>query len=60
LEWSEKELGVQHSDTLASVNNLASVLRTQGKYDEAERLYRRGLEGCEDARMRERARTGSS
>ena len=45
LERSEKELGVQHPDTLTSVNFLAVVLQDQGKYDEAEKLNRRALEG---------------
>jgi hypothetical protein len=30
---------------LRSINNLASLLRVQGKYDEAESLYRESLEG---------------
>ncbi|KAF1971389.1 hypothetical protein BU23DRAFT_600259 [Bimuria novae-zelandiae CBS 107.79] len=47
LEGSEKQLGVQHPDTLTSVSNLALVLRAQGKYDEAENLHRRALEGRE-------------
>jgi len=39
---------VQFTDehnTLKSVSNLASVLQDEGKYDEAERLNRRALEG---------------
>ena len=34
----EKVLGKEHPSTLTSMNNLASVLSRQGKYDEAERL----------------------
>ncbi|KAF2787342.1 hypothetical protein K505DRAFT_257913, partial [Melanomma pulvis-pyrius CBS 109.77] len=40
-------LGVHHPDTLASVNNLAVVLDNQGKYNEAEKLLWRALEGRE-------------
>ena len=48
LEGREKELGVQHPDTLTSVSNLADVLQDQRKYDEAEKLKsRRALEGRE-------------
>jgi hypothetical protein len=36
LEGYEKELGVNHPDTLTSVSNLASVLERQGRYEEAE------------------------
>jgi tetratricopeptide (TPR) repeat protein len=31
------------------VNNLAELLRSQGKYEEAEPLYQRALAGCEEA-----------
>ncbi|KAF2191901.1 hypothetical protein K469DRAFT_444419, partial [Zopfia rhizophila CBS 207.26] len=41
----EKILGYQHRSILRSVNTLAVVLQYQGKYDEAERLNRRALEG---------------
>jgi tetratricopeptide (TPR) repeat protein len=47
LEGREKELGMQHPYTLASVSNLAGVLQAQGKYEEAEKLSRRALEGYE-------------
>jgi len=40
LEGREKALGKEHLDTLTSVNNLASVLRCQGKYEEAEQMNR--------------------
>ena len=30
----------QHPDTLTSINNLASILSSQGKYDKAEEMYR--------------------
>ncbi|KAF2831728.1 hypothetical protein CC86DRAFT_431649 [Ophiobolus disseminans] len=47
LEGREKELGLRHPDTLASMHNLASVLRDQGKYKETEKLNWRALEGRE-------------
>ncbi|CUS15720.1 unnamed protein product, partial [Tuber aestivum] len=47
LEGSEKILGPDHPDTLTSVNNLATVLKTQGKYDESEVMHRHALEGRE-------------
>jgi hypothetical protein len=37
LELREKVLGRQHPDTLSSINNLAEVLKYQGKYDEQSR-----------------------
>ncbi|KFY17491.1 hypothetical protein V492_00633, partial [Pseudogymnoascus sp. VKM F-4246] len=43
----EKELGVDHLDTLTSVSNLASVLGSQGKYEGAESMIRRALDGRE-------------
>jgi hypothetical protein len=47
LAGREKELGEQHPDTLASVNNLAGVLQDQGMYEDAEKLSRRALAGRE-------------
>jgi len=32
-------LGDNHPDTLISMNNLAALYQSQGKYDEAEPLY---------------------
>ena len=43
-EVRRRVLGSEHSDTLASVNNLAAVLSEQGEYSEAARLYRETLE----------------
>ncbi|KAG5744122.1 hypothetical protein H9Q70_013176 [Fusarium xylarioides] len=43
----EKGLGLEHPDTLTSVNNLGLVLQDQGKYEEAEEMHRRSLEGSE-------------
>jgi hypothetical protein len=38
----EKALGVDHPDTLISVNDLALALRYQGEYEQAEEMNRRG------------------
>ncbi|KAK3690231.1 hypothetical protein B0T22DRAFT_360526, partial [Podospora appendiculata] len=43
LDGREKVLGLEHLDTLTSINNLASVLWRQGKYEEAEQMNRRAL-----------------
>ena len=40
-------LGVEHPDTQTSVNNLALMLRSQEKYEEAEEMHRRELKGSE-------------
>ena len=40
-------MGVDHPDTLISVNSLGGLLEKQGKLEEAEVLYRRSLEGRE-------------
>ena len=44
MEGSERVLGPDHPGTLTSVGNLASLLKAQGKLQEAEPLYR--CEGC--------------
>jgi tetratricopeptide (TPR) repeat protein len=41
-------MGPRHPETLGTVQNLAIVYRNQGRYEEAERLYRRALEGREE------------
>jgi len=43
LEVRLRWLGAGHPDTATSYNNLAEVLRTQGKLGEAEALHRRAL-----------------
>jgi hypothetical protein len=43
----KKLLRVEHPDTLTSMNNLASVLNSQGKYKEAEEIHRQELALCE-------------
>jgi Tetratricopeptide repeat len=39
----KKILSQEHPDTLASINNLAGLLQSQGKYSAAEPLYRETL-----------------
>jgi hypothetical protein len=43
LARTEKVLGAEHPDTLTSMNNLAGVLNSQGKYEEAESMNRQTL-----------------
>jgi tetratricopeptide (TPR) repeat protein len=38
-------LGKEHRNTLASANSLAEAYKAQGRYDEAEPLFKRTLEG---------------
>lgn len=40
LELKEKVLGRENPSTLSSMNNLALVLNSQGKYKEAEQIRR--------------------
>jgi len=47
LQAREATLGLEHSDTLNSINSLGLVLKDQGNYEEAEAMHRRGLEGLE-------------
>jgi tetratricopeptide (TPR) repeat protein len=42
-DHSCKVLGEEHPSVAASLNNLAGLLESQGKYDEAEPLYRQSL-----------------
>jgi hypothetical protein len=42
-------LGREHPDTLNSVSHLRSVLQGQGRYEEAEAMHRRALQGREEA-----------
>ena len=43
LAIRERWLGPDHPDTLTSVSNLASLFRNQGRYEEAEPLFKRAL-----------------
>src|SRR3954471_19247787 len=44
LELARQAFGPRHPNMLASMNNLASVLDSQGRYGEAEPLYRETLQ----------------
>ena len=50
IKEQEVSLGVEHEDTLASVNDLGLLFQDQGKLAEAEPFYRRALEGRERTR----------
>ena len=43
----EMNLGKEHSDTITSMNNLASLFQYQGKYAEAEPVYKEALSVCQ-------------
>jgi hypothetical protein len=45
LQLSETVLGNEHPDTLMSTNNLAIILRGQGKYGDASTLYQKASLG---------------
>ena len=47
LAGGENSLGVDHPDTLATVNNIASVFDNQGQYDKSLKYYERSLAGGE-------------
>lgn len=49
LEARKRVLGSEHPDTLISVDNLASVLQDQGKYDETEDMNRHLMLWAADA-----------
>lgn len=53
-------LGKEHPLTLTSVSNLAGVLQYQGKYEAAEAMNRRALEGREKVLGKEHPDTLSS
>ncbi len=43
LKGYERAMGVEHTLTLDTVNNLGLLCRDQGKLDEAEEMYLRAL-----------------
>ena len=45
-EARRRLLGADHALTMASVNNIALILRKQGSYPAAEELNRRNLDTC--------------
>ncbi|HEY1939568.1 MAG TPA: tetratricopeptide repeat protein [Candidatus Angelobacter sp.] len=49
-EIRDKALGPEHPDTATCLNNLAVLYHEQGKYYEAEPLFRRALAIWEEAR----------
>lgn len=40
MDFRKKVLGAQHPDTLTSINNLGSTLRSMGRLSDAEQLHR--------------------
>src|ERR1700720_3987334 len=49
LAIHEKALGPNHTDVGASLNDLAGLYLSQGRYTEAEPLFKRALAICENA-----------
>ena len=49
LKIREAKLGPDHPDVAASLNNLATLYQTQGKYAEAEPLYQRASRSASQA-----------
>jgi tetratricopeptide (TPR) repeat protein len=49
LQGQEKALGVEHIPTLGTVNNLGLLYKSQGKFGETEKMYKRALQGYEKA-----------
>jgi tetratricopeptide (TPR) repeat protein len=45
LEGKEKALGINHTSTLGTVNNLGLLYAGQGKLEKAKEMFRRALEG---------------
>ena len=43
LNLRKRIMRKKYSNTLKSINNLVSVLSSQGKYDKAEEIYRQAL-----------------
>ena len=60
LERKQQILGKEHPDTLASMNNLALVLKRQGKYEEAEKIQRQTLASKESVLGKEHPETLTS
>jgi tetratricopeptide (TPR) repeat protein len=49
LAGYEKALGLDHTSTLGTVNNLGNLYSSQGKLKEAQEMYQRALVGYERA-----------
>lgn len=56
-EW-KKQRSKEHLDTLTSMKNLASVLSSQGKHEDAEQLFRQTLEANQEMLGKEHQNTG--
>jgi tetratricopeptide (TPR) repeat protein len=56
----EKVLGKEHPGTLTSIHNIALFLQSQGKYDEAEPMYRQTLALTEKILGKEHLRHAST
>jgi tetratricopeptide (TPR) repeat protein len=57
MRHHENELGPNHPDTLASMNNLANLMHKQGNDAGAEAMFRMSLKGTEKAFGREHPET---
>jgi hypothetical protein len=55
-----RTLGPESADTFSGIDVLASILQYQGKYEDAEQLNRRALEGSEKALGEEHPNTLTS
>ncbi len=53
-------LGKEHPDTLTSMNNLALVLKNQGKYKQTEQMHQQTLELIEEVLGNEHSKTFTS
>ncbi|KAK4220997.1 Tetratricopeptide repeat-domain-containing protein [Podospora fimiseda] len=60
LQLREKVLCKEHPSTLTSMNNLALVLGSQGKYEEAEKMHRQALQLFEKVLGKKHSSTLSS
>lgn len=49
MDIREKELGPDHVDVAASLNNIAVLLKTSGQFEEAEEMYNRSIAIKENA-----------
>jgi len=49
LRGKEKAVSPEHTETLAAINNLGDLYRSQGKLTEAEEMLKRALDGHEKA-----------
>ncbi len=49
LQGYEKAWGLDHTSTLDMVNNLGTLYKSQGKLDEAKKMYQQALQGYEKA-----------